>query len=113
MKKQITLIPPNPKYDVHLKVEQKKVNVAAYCRVSTHFEEQEQNLVAQVDYYTQKIALNPNWNFIEVYADQGKIATAMKHRDDFNRMIKDCYSGKIDVILTKSISHSQEILLIS
>ena len=104
MKKQITLIPPDPKYDIQIKVEQKTLNVTAYCRVSTHLEEQEQSLQAQVDYYTKKIALNPNWNFIGVYSDQGKTATAMKHRDNFNRMIKDCYSGKIDLILTKSIS---------
>lgn len=104
MKKKITVIPPDPKYDIRIKPEQKKLKVAAYCRVSTRFEEQEQSYEAQVEYYTKKIREAPNWSFVEVYADQGKTATDMKHRDNFNRMLEDCYGGKIDMIITKSIS---------
>lgn len=55
-------------------------------------------------YYTQKIVANPKWSFAGIYADQGKPATSTKQRDSFNDMIADCYDGKIDMILTKSIS---------
>lgn len=102
--KDITVIPPDPKYDSYIRIEQKQLNVAAYCRVSTRFEQQENSYEAQVKYYTEKITANPKWNFIGVYADQGKTATDTKFRDSFNDMIADCYAGKIDMILTKSIS---------
>lgn len=102
--KEITVIPPTEKHDKHIRVEQKQLKVAAYCRVSTRFEQQENSYEAQVKYYTEKIATNPKWNFAGIYADQGKTATSTKQRDSFNDMIADCYNGKIDMILTKSIS---------
>lgn len=55
-------------------------------------------------YYTEKIATNPKWSFAGIFADQDKPATSTKQRDSFNDMIADCYNGKIDMILTKSIS---------
>ncbi len=78
--------------------------VAAYARVSTDSEEQLTSYEAQVDYYTRHIKSNPAWNFVEVYADEGISATTTKHRDGFNRMISDALSGKIDLIITKSVS---------
>lgn len=103
-KKEIRVIPPNPKYDNHIRVDQKILSVAAYCRVSTRFEQQENSFEAQVKYFTEKITANPIWNFAGIYSDQGKTATSTKRRDSFNDMIEACYAGKIDLILTKSIS---------
>lgn len=103
-KKEIRVIPPNPKYDNYVRVDQKILNVAAYCRVSTRFEQQENSLEVQVKYFTEKISANSLWNCVGIYSDQGITATNTKKRDSFNNMIEDCYAGKIDLILTKSIS---------
>ena len=82
----------------------RKRKVAAYARVSTAKEEQENSFEAQVSYYTQKIRANPEWVFVEVYSDEGITGTNTKKRDGFNRMIEDALAGKIDLILTKSVS---------
>lgn len=81
-----------------------KIRVAAYCRVSTEYEEQESSYDVQVEHYTTYIKSKPEWEFVEVYADDGISGTNTKKRDEFNRMIDDCKAGKIDMILTKSIS---------
>lgn len=81
-----------------------KTRVAAYCRVSTDSEEQETSYEAQVSHYTEYIHSNPEWQMVEVYADDGISGTNTAKRDEFNRMIADCEAGKIDLILTKSIS---------
>ncbi len=81
-----------------------KTRVAVYCRVSTEFEEQESSYEVQVEHYTNYINSNPDWEMVEVYADDGISGTNTKKRDEFNRMIEDCKAGKIDMILTKSIS---------
>jgi len=78
--------------------------VAAYARVSTDTEEQLTSYEAQVDYYTRHIHANAEWEFVEVYTDEGISATSTKRRDGFNRMISDALAGKIDLILTKSVS---------
>ncbi len=78
--------------------------VAAYARVSTDNDEQLSSFEAQRDYYTNHIKSNPEWTFVEVYADEGISATTTKKRDGFNRMIKDALNGKIDLIITKSVS---------
>lgn len=82
----------------------RKRKVAAYARVSTAKEEQENSFDAQVSYYTQKIQSNPEWIFVEVYSDEGITGTNMKKREGFNRMIEDALAGRIDLILTKSVS---------
>ena len=83
----------------------KLLRVAAYARVSTNSEEQLTSYEAQVDYYTRYIQSKPDeWIFIEVYTDEGISATNTKKRDGFNRMIADALAGKIDLIITKSIS---------
>lgn len=78
--------------------------VAAYARVSTDTDEQFTSFEAQVDYYTRKIKENAEWDLVEVYTDEGISATNTKKRDGFNRMITDALDGKIDLILTKSVS---------
>lgn len=82
----------------------KKMKVAAYCRVSTELEEQDSSYEAQVEYYTSKISENENWKNAGIYADDGKSGTNTKKRADFNAMIQDALAGKIDMILTKSVS---------
>ncbi len=82
----------------------RKRRVAAYARVSTDSEEQDTSFVAQVEYYTDYINRRANWEFVEIYADDGITGTNTKKRDGFNRMIEDALAGKIDLIITKSIS---------
>lgn len=82
----------------------RKLRVAAYARVSTELEEQQNSYKAQVNHYTQYIQSNPNWEFVGVFADEGISGTSMKKRDAFNRMVNLAKAGKIDVIMTKSIS---------
>ena len=81
-----------------------KKKVAGYARVSTDQEEQLTSYEAQVDYYTKYIQNNEDWEFVEVYTDEGISATSTKKRDGFNRMIQDALDGKIDLIITKSVS---------
>ena len=100
--KVIREIPENP--FIQGQAKRKKLRVAAYCRVSTELEEQESIYEAQVEYYTRKIQETDNWKMAGIYADDGKSATNTKKRDDFNAMIKDALDGKIDMILTKSVS---------
>lgn len=82
----------------------KKLRVAAYARVSTELEEQQSSFISQQKYYLDKISDNPKWIFVEVYADEGISGTQAFKRENFMRMIKDAEAGKIDLILTKSIS---------
>lgn len=84
--------------------EYRKRRVAAYARVSTDSDEQLSSYEAQVDFYTRHINSNPEWEFVCVYTDEGISATNTKKRDGFNRMIDDALNGKIDLVLTKSIS---------
>ncbi|MDE5937369.1 MAG: recombinase family protein, partial [Ruminococcus sp.] len=78
--------------------------VAGYARVSTEQEEQQTSYAAQVDYYTKYIKKHSEWEFVKVYTDEGISATNTKHRDGFNQMIADALDGKIDLIITKSVS---------
>lgn len=80
------------------------LRVAAYCRVSTDDEDQLNSYEAQVSYYKKYISQNPQWRFVDIYADKGITGTAVDKRENFIRMIKDCEKGKIDLILTKSVS---------
>ncbi len=81
-----------------------KKRVAAYARVSTDSEEQSGSYAAQVEFYTRYITDNPDWEFVSVYADEGMSGTNTRKREGFNRMVADAMDGKIDLILTKSIS---------
>ena len=80
------------------------LNVAAYCRVSTDDADQLNSYNAQMEYYKKKIMENLKWRYIDIYADEGITGTLAKKRDNFLRMISDCEKGKIDLILTKSVS---------
>ena len=78
--------------------------VAAYARVSMESERLQHSLSAQVSYYSELIQKNPAWEYAGVYADDGITGTKTNDRTEFNRMLADCEAGKIDIILTKSIS---------
>lgn len=81
-----------------------KKRVAAYARVSTDNAEQLSSYEAQVDYYTRYIKGKDEWEFVDIYTDEGISGTSMKNREGFKHMIADALEGKIDLILTKSVS---------
>ena len=93
----VTDIPRNSNPD-------KKIRLAAYCRVSTNSAEQIHSFMAQVKYYRDFEKDNPQYQLIGIYADEGITGTSMSKRDEFNRMISDCRDGKIDRIVVKSAS---------
>lgn len=84
--------------------EKRKRRTAAYARVSTDSDEQFTSYEAQVDYYTNYIKGRDDWEFVGVYTDEGISGTNTKHREGFKRMIADALAGKIDLIVTKSVS---------
>ena len=81
-----------------------QLKVAAYCRVSSDKEDQINSYKSQKKYYTQKISENVEWIFVDIYADEAITGTIDYKRSDFIRMINDAVSGKIDLIITKSVS---------
>lgn len=81
-----------------------KRRTAAYARVSTDSDEQFTSYEAQIDYYTKLITARENWEYVDVYTDEGISALNTKHRDGFKQMIQDALDGKIDLIVTKSVS---------
>lgn len=87
-----------------LKKKEEKVRVAAYCRVSTELETQQSSFDLQIESYKTQIAMRPTWELVDIYADDGISGTDASKRPEFMRMIKDCEEGKIDYIITKSIS---------
>ena len=78
--------------------------VAAYARVSMETERLHHSLSAQISYYSDLIQRNPEWEYVGVYADDGITGTQASKREEFQRMLEDCEAGKIDIVLTKSIS---------
>lgn len=106
MERSITVIPAKQISTAESGTAQsvQKLKMAAYCRVSTDQEEQLLSYENQVNYYTNYISENPLYEYAGTYADEGISGTNTKKRDEFNRMIADCRSGKIDMIITKSIS---------
>lgn len=103
--KSVTVIPATKNiFTVMKAVKVAKKRVAAYARVSTGSEEQLTSYEAQVDYYTKYIKSKEDWEFVHVYTDEGITATNTKRRDGFNQMIQDALDGKIDLIVTKSVS---------
>ena len=102
---EVTIIPATKQlHSKQPKTTQVQRRVAAYARVSTDSEEQLTSYEAQVDYYTKYIKRNPDWRFVGVYTDEGISATNTRKREGFNRMIADALDGKIDLIVTKSVS---------
>ncbi len=94
-------IQQNSGHDIHRVT---KRRTAAYARVSTDSEEQMTSYEAQVDYYTKYIKERPDWEFAGMYTDEGISAVNTKKRDGFNKMVADALAGKIDLIVTKSVS---------
>ena len=78
--------------------------VAVYVRVSTDDPYQTSSFELQKNHYQDVVNRHPNWTLTEIYADEGISGTSLNHRDAFLRMINDCYAGKIDMVLTKSVS---------
>ena len=102
---RITVIPARQRVGTQKKTAEKpKMRVAAYCRVSTDSDEQATSYEAQIEHYTDFIQQKPDWVFAGIYADDGISGTNTKKREEFNRMIEDCMAGKIDMVITKSIS---------
>lgn len=103
--KNVMIIPAKKRHgNTASKKEVKKLRVAAYCRVSTDSDEQASSYEVQMEHYTEFITKNPTWQFAGIYADDGISGTGTKKREEFLRMIDDCMNGKIDMIVTKSIS---------
>ena len=100
--KKITKIEPVSSGFAANAVEVKRV--CAYCRVSTNSADQKNSFEAQVDYYTRLIGEKEGWVLSGIYADEARTGTKLYRRDDFQQMMQDCRQGKIDLILTKSVT---------
>ena len=88
----------------HDEIVARKLRVAAYARVSSSSEDQLNSYRVQNQYYSELISSNPDWEMVDIYADEGITGTSVEKREDFRRMLQDCRKGKIDRILVKSIS---------
>ena len=97
---EVIIINPREKIDIATD----EIKVAAYVRVSSDSEDQENSFITQYDYYVDKINKTPEYKFVDIYADDGITGTELEKRDEFNRMYIDCAKGMIDLILVKSIS---------
>ena len=104
LERRVHIIPATKKITDPRSSHHGKRRVAAYCRVSTNNKEQLNSYEAQKVYYTQKIEENPDWELAGIFADKGLSGTSLKKRDNFNKMIAACKRGRIDTILTKSLS---------
>lgn len=104
MAREIQHIPARREVSNRAAARERKIRLAAYCRVSTNNEDQLLSFDNQVTYYRDYAARHPEYELVEIYADEGITGTSTKHREEFKRMIADCEGGKIDMIITKSIS---------
>lgn len=102
-KKTVTVIEPKQTLLVD-KAKYQQTRMAAYCRVSTDSAEQKTSYETQKQVYTDMIAKRKDWTMVGIYADEGISGTRADKRPEFNKMIKDCLAGKIDYIITKSVS---------
>lgn len=94
----------NELHSLHAIIEGRKLNVCAYCRVSSNKDEQETSLIEQIDFYSDLILNNPQWKFVGIYADDGFSGTTIVQRKQFKQMLNKALNGQIDIIITKSIS---------
>lgn len=81
-----------------------KIRLAPYCRVSSDSADQMHSFATQIRYYSEYEKKNPQYQIVDIYADEGITGTEMEKRDEFNRLLRDCKRGKIDRIITKSVS---------
>lgn len=103
-KKGVTSMANIRRIDANIPTMKPRKRVAAYARVSMESDRLNHSLSAQVSYYSELIQNNPEWIYAGVYADSGISGTGIKKRTEFQRLIADCDAGKIDIVLTKSIS---------
>ena len=103
-KKVVRVIPATINITEEIKKCYRQLRVAAYCRVSTKQEEQLNSYEVQKNHYEERIRSEPKWMLVGIFADKGITGTSMKHRDEFNKLIRLCKKGKVDMIITKSIS---------
>lgn len=103
-KAKVRVIPARKKFIPVSQQKVKKKRVAAYCRVSTESDEQEVSFDSQCKFYKNKINANPEYELVDVYADRGITGTSTEKREEFNRLMQDCIAGKIDMVITKSIT---------
>lgn len=100
----VRIIPPTIDIREQLRSEYRQIRVAAYCRVSTKQEEQLNSYDVQVKFYTERINGESKWSLVGIFADKGITGTSVKKREEFNKLIRLCKRGKVDMIITKSIS---------
>lgn len=104
-KRNVTVIPATlKKFSAEPITSTAKRKVAGYARVSTDSDEQATSYAAQMAYYKDYIKSRDDWEYVGMYSDEGISATNTKHRDGFNNMVEDALAGKIDLIITKSVS---------
>lgn len=99
---ELDVIPALPQEDIFAVENEQRV--AVYARVSTDDPRQTSSYELQKNHYHDVISKSPNWKLVQIYADEGISGTALQHRDQFKLMIEDCKQGKIDLIVTKSVS---------
>ncbi len=92
--------------DITPKIKQRteKIRLAAYCRVSSDSTEQLHSFATQIRYYSDYIKKNPDYELVDIYADEGLTGTEMDKRDELNRLLRDCKKGKVERIIVKSMS---------
>lgn len=99
---ELDVIPALPQEDIFAVENEQRV--AVYARVSTYDPRQTSSYELQKNHYHDVISKSPNWKLVQIYADEGISGTSLQHRDQFKLMIEDCKQGKIDLIVTKSVS---------
>ncbi len=102
--KTVRIIPATIDTKTAITQNYRQIRVAAYCRVSTKQDEQLNSYEVQRTHYEERIRTEPKWSLVGIFADKGITGTSMKKRDEFNKMLRLCYKGKIDMIIVKSIS---------
>lgn len=102
--KTVRIIPATIDTKAAITQNYRQLRVAAYCRVSTKQDEQLNSYEVQRTHYEERIRTEPKWSLVGIFADKGITGTSMKKRDEFNKMLRLCYKGKIDMIIVKSIS---------
>lgn len=102
--KVVHTIPATVNLQEEVRNTHRQLRVAAYCRVSTKQDDQINSYEVQCKAYTEKINREPGWTMVGIYADKGISGTSVKKRDDFNRLMRHCKQGKVDMIITKSVS---------
>lgn len=104
MEARVIVYPPTKMAVGNIMLNSSMKRVAAYCRVSTNSDKQLNSFHNQLSYYIKLIGENKEWQFADIYADEGITGTSTEKRNEFHRMIEDCRKGKIDIVLVKSIS---------